>query len=122
MVLLEKDILKGILQITCNILQKNFYYDNASLSRFLDIFQEVMTDEYCAFEQYTEQEFLDELKADKTARLYFTSYFTSANLHDILVHDLHFTEMELDCFENMLPKYTGVYENESKPTSKRAYY
>lgn len=122
MVLLEKDILKGILQITCNILKNNFFYDDFSLKRFLDIFQEVMTEEYTAFEQCTEQEFLDELKNDKTTRLYFTSYFTSANLHDILVHDLHFTEQELDCFENMLPKYSGVNDNDTKQTSKRAYY
>jgi hypothetical protein len=121
-ILLDKEILKGILQITCNILKNNFFYDDFSLKRFLNIFHEVMTDEYCAFEQYTDEEILEELRNDKVTRQYFTSYFTSANLHDIFVHDMHFTEEELDCFENMLPKYTGVYDNDPKQTNKRAYY
>jgi hypothetical protein len=122
MVLLDKDILKGILQITCNILKNNFFYDEFSLKRFLDIFQEVMIEEYHAFEQYTEVDFIMELEHCLLTRKYFTSYFTSSNLHDILVEDLHFSELELDCFENILPKYTGVYDNDLKQTSKRAYY
>ena len=106
---------KMILQVTCDILEKKFFYDSDALSRFLDTFSFVMGEETEAFIQYTEPEILDEICSSRKTRMYFTIYFVSANLRHILLHDLHFTEQEIIAFENFLPKYTGERHGKQQP-------
>lgn len=121
MVLLDRLIYKGILRITTRILQNNFFYDEGSLARFLQIFDATMKEEYLQFDLAADSKFKWQLKIDKYLRHDFTSWFVSYHLHDILVDDLFFTEEELDAFENILPKYQGV-QNDSKQINKRAQY
>lgn len=120
MQILDGDIVKGILSVTCDIFIKNFYYDKESLGRFLNIFNDIVGHEIEFFASCIEnREYCEILQYDPNARKEFTCYFISMNLHDIMVHDLHFTDQELDCFDCILPKYTGVFKHEPKPRVKR---
>jgi hypothetical protein len=119
-ILLDTVILKGILSITTKILKFNFFYDEESLERFFKLFENYIVEDYLCFEKNATKDVILQLKLDSQARSYFTSYFVSANLHDILVCEMHFTDSELDAFENLLPKL-GVNHG-SKPSRKRAYY
>jgi hypothetical protein len=109
LILLDKRVFKGILEITTDILKNNFFYDLETLEHFFNIFTCKMANEYCAFEDNSDEEFKRRLRHDLMCRKYFTSYFVSYHLHDILVQDFHFSDFELDLFENILPKFTGVY-------------
>ncbi len=110
--------MKQILEVTCSILERNFYYSNESIKRFLDLFTEDTLDELENFEAFAEQRILDELHNSYKARLYFTCYFTSAQLRYIFLNELHFTEQELKAFENFLPKYQGDKTNEKQQQPK----
>jgi hypothetical protein len=118
----DPEVMKQILTVTCDILQKNFFYEEESLKRFLDLMTDVLGDELDFFYYQAEPAILDELLSDRQARLYFTCYFVSAQLREVFIHDLHFTEQELYAFESILPKYTGVYHEKQQSKHKRAYY
>lgn len=121
MFFLDQEIFKGIMRITSNILVKYFYYDKEALARFYDYFGDTMQDEYVLWEETADKEYKRDLRHDPILRKHFTSYFVSYHLHDVLVQNLYFTEVELDCFENILPKYTGEIDD-TKQSSKRARY
>jgi hypothetical protein len=110
LILLDKRVFTGILEITTDILKNNFFYDFDTLSHFHNVFTYKMANEYCAFEDNIDQDFKRRLRHDLMCRKYFTSYFVSYHLHDILVQEFHFSDKELDLFENILPKFIGVYD------------
>jgi hypothetical protein len=116
------DVMKQILSVTCDILRTNFFYEEESLGRFLDLMSDVLGEELDFFQYNAEPAVLEELYCDSEARLYFTCYFVSAHLREVFIHDLHFTEQELHAFESILPKYTGVYHEKQQSKHKRAYY
>lgn len=101
---LDQAIIKEILMLTCDILHNKFYYDKDALARFLEKIERKIVHDYKGFADYADQETLTELKYSFLARKYFTCYFVSANLHDVMVEQLHFTEQELNAFEAFLPK------------------
>jgi hypothetical protein len=119
--LLDQEIYKGILRITATILQNHFYYSLESLERFFDCFAEAVEDAYILFQETASEGFLDQIKEDTTARREFTSTFISTQMHEVLVYDLHFTELELDCFELFLPHCTGA-NDDTKQSHKRTHY
>jgi hypothetical protein len=121
MFLLDREISEGIYKITVDILKNYFFYDTASLTRFADIFVNYISHQYVEFDKSTDRAYKLQLKNDSYDRKYFTSYFLSFHLHDILVDKLHFSELELDCFENILPKFMGESKH-AKQTGKRANY
>lgn len=110
MFLLDKYVFTGIVDITQDILKNYFFYDNESLNNFFDDFVNCMANEYTIFHQNVDFDFKRQLRFDLNTRRHFTSYFVSWHLHDLLVNNLHFTDMELDLFENILPKFVGVYD------------
>lgn len=124
MTIFDAEIMKRILQVTCTILERNFFYDSEATKRFLDLFTEDTLVELENFEAFAEPRIIDELHRSAKARLYFTCYFTSAQLRYIFLNELHFTEQELHAFENFLPKYTGDKSNEKQqpPEHKRENY
>jgi hypothetical protein len=119
MTIFDANVMKSILQVTCSILERNFFYDSETIKRFLDLFTEDTIVELDNFEAFAEPEVLEELEYNATARLYFTCYFVSAQLRFIFIDKLHFTEQELQAFESFLPKYIGE-KNEKQQPSKRA--
>lgn len=121
MFLLDKDMFTGILRVTTIILQDYFYYSNECLAKFFDEFVEVIADDYVQFYSNATDKLKHELKYHPLKRKYFTSYFVSYHLHEVLAAKLHFTEMELQAFENLIPKYTGVHKHD-KQINKRAYH
>lgn len=121
MILLDKQIFKGVIEITLNILKNNFFYDNETLGYFTDTYTQTLANEYCLFEDNSDEEFLRKLRFDLLGRKYFTSYFMSYHLHDTLVNELHFTEKELDLFENILPKFVGVYDAKQQGNQRTHY-
>lgn len=120
--LLNKGILQDIMMVTCSILQNNFFYDQDSLARFIDIFTDELEFEYACFQDEANHEMKLRLKHDKKARNSFTTYFVSAHLRDILIDYLHFTEMELEAFDNILPKYSEVAANDIESCNQRTHY
>ena len=118
MILLDKQIFKGIFETTKSILKNNFFYDPESLAAFCDVFTMKMVDEYCLFEQQADIEFKQKLKYDQYEKRMFTRMFMSFYLYELLVQYLHFSEPELDMFENILPKFAGVnhvkYESDER--------
>jgi hypothetical protein len=110
LILLDKRIFKGIFEITTDILKNNFYYDFETLADFHELFTKTIASQYCVFEDNSDDEFKRWLRFDLRSRQLFTSYFISYHLHEILVKNLHFSEKELDLFENILPKFVGVYD------------
>jgi hypothetical protein len=118
---LDRIALEEILLVTCCILEKHFYYDQACISRFLNIFSDVLKFEINFFDLQAEPELRYKLKHDKQACFYFTIYFVSAHMREILIDHLYFSELELIAFDNLLPKYSEVNKN-VKPCSQRAHY
>jgi hypothetical protein len=121
LILLDKRIFTGIFEITTDILKNNFFYDLESLADFHKVFTMTLANEYCAFEDNSDAEFKQRLRFDLKCRQLFTSYFVSYHLHDILVHNLHFSEKELDLFENILPKFVGVYDAKQQGFKRENY-
>lgn len=119
--MLEIGLLEQIIRITCSILQKNFFYDNDDIRRFLDYYQDRLAWEYQKLDDVADADFRADMEDYDTKR-YFTSYFASYHLHDTLVEDCYFSPEELDLFENILPKYTGEKEHGHKSESKRTYH
>jgi len=119
--LLDRDILEEILYYTCTILKKHFFYDEESVMRFLHRFTDTIESELIRFGNWANQEIQIQLKYDRSARFYFTSYFVSVNLRNVMVEHLHFSESELEAFDNVLPKYSEVIES-VKPCNQRAHY
>ena len=105
--ILDFSATRTILEVTCDILEKNFYYDKDAVSRFLTIFSDEVS---------------EELERSYRSRLYFTIYFVSANLRHILMYELHFTEQEIQAFENFLPSYTGEGKYGKQPQPKGTDY
>jgi hypothetical protein len=120
MAIFDSTVVKQILLVTCSILEKNFFYSKEAIQDFLDVFTEELGDELENFEMFAEPDILDTLHRGGKPRLYFTCYFTSAQLRYIFLNHLHFTEQELHAFENILPKYTGEtrYEKQQQPQHK----
>lgn len=116
MAILDEDITKKILQVTCSILERNFFYDGDSIKQFLDYFTDDMVEELDYFVQFAEPQILQELETSYKSRLYFTCYFVSAQLRYIFLNKLHFTEEELHAFENFLPRYTGENNEKHRPS------
>jgi hypothetical protein len=120
--LLDTDLCQSILHVTTRILREYFFYDSECLGRFIDSFIEKIKAEYSRFECAAHQEMMLFLKFDVVAREHFTSYFVSYHLHDLLVDDFCFTEIELNMFDNILPKFVGVQDAYAEQRHKRAHY
>lgn len=120
MLLLDREMYKGILRISTSILKTYFFYDDECLERFWACFGDTIEEEYLYFDENADYGFKVQLQYDLKLRRDWTCYFVSFHLHDILMDQLHFTELELDCFENLLPNTTGVEKNGK--TIKRAYH
>ena len=118
---LDRVVLEEILLVTCSILKKYFFYDEESIARFLQVFTMVVECELDCFDHWASEEVRIQLQFDRKARFYFTNYFVSANLRNVMIHYLHFTESELQAFENVLPKYSEVIED-VKSCNQRAHY
>ena len=112
MCLLDKEIFSEILKITCCILKHNFFYDDYCLRRFINKFMRVMEVEYSLFIHAADLELKTFLKYNDKARGSFTGDFLSYHLHFILVDYMHFSDQELNQFDNILSKIVGV-ANES---------
>lgn len=121
MFLLDREVSEGIYKITVDILKNYFFYDLDSLERFADIYVDYISHQYIEFDKTTDKSYKLQLKYDLYDRKYFTSYFLSYHLHDILVDKMHFSDLELDCFENILPKFMGESKH-AKQTGKRTHY
>jgi hypothetical protein len=121
LLVLDREILQNIMSVTCSVLQNNFYYSEEVLNRFVDTLADVLGDEMEALDEWIDHEFKMTMKYDKMARKEFTCYFVSAHLHDVMVYDFNFSDQELDAFENILPKYTGVADD-TKQRSQRTNY
>jgi hypothetical protein len=124
MLIFDRKITGQILSLTCSILRENFMYDDEFLKEFLDDFKDYLGEELDIFEEYAEPRILLSLKYDGKARAYFTCYFVSAHLREMLINRLHFSEQELQAFESILPKYTGeqYHEKYEQPKAKRTHY
>ena len=120
--LLDLDLMKSILNVTVTILHENFFYDEECLMTFVDKLEDLTVNKYKLFAENLEQEYINELKYNSLTKMYFTSYFMSCNLQDVLVNNFYFSDTELNAFESILPKYTGANEDDFKPNSKRAHH
>jgi hypothetical protein len=120
--LIDFKLLESVMKITCLILQNNFFYDEGSLARFLTNYHERVETEYHKLEDHADDHFRSQMLCDRVARKHFTAYFASYHLHDTLVEDCHFSEIELDLFENILPKYTGANNDDLKQSKQRTNY
>jgi hypothetical protein len=118
--LLDRQIFKEILLITCAIFKNNFFYDKESIERFLKIFTEIIKGECEIFDRFADENIRLRLKYDHDARKEFTAYFVSIHLREIMIEHLNFSEMELQAFENVLPKYSEA-SDDVEPYSQRAH-
>jgi hypothetical protein len=118
----DPKVMKEILGVTCSILERNFFYAPEELNFFLETFAEGFSEDIVGFESYAEKEILAELHRSKKARNYFTCYLVSAHLRDIFINEFHFSEQELEAFENILPKYAGEKRHEHKSRKQRKKY
>lgn len=118
---LDRIALEEMLTVTSLILQKYFFYDEESVSRFFHVFTDEMERELICFESEASLETRIQIKHDRVARLYFTIYFASFQIRRVLINYLHFTEAELKAFENLVPKNSEVAKN-AKSCSQRAHY
>lgn len=118
--LLDRRIFKEILLITCAIFENNFFYDKASIERFLKIFTKVIKKECEIFDECMDENLRLRLKYDYDACKEFTAYFVSVHLREIMIEHLNFSEMELQAFENVLPKYSEA-SDDVEPYSQRAH-
>jgi hypothetical protein len=117
--LIDFKLLENVMKVTCLILQNNFFYSEGCLALFLNDFQDRLEFHYHKLEDQADNCFRIQMKNDRIARKNFTAYFVSYHLHDTLVEDCHFSEIELDLFENILPKYTGVHKDGLEQSEQR---
>lgn len=111
MFLMDKETMVGLLNICQSILLDYFYYAEECLEPFFKYFQEYMIDEYVTFYDGADYSTKMELKYDWQSRRNFTAYLMSKGIHRSLVDILHFSDEELNAFENLIPKYTGVHHD-----------
>lgn len=109
MLLLDKHIFKGILHITCEILQKHFFYSADCLGRFISYFTKTVGINYTEFTHNTPYCVLNELAYNPVSREEFSLHFLSHHLREIMIDFLFFSEEELILFENFLPKFEGEH-------------
>jgi hypothetical protein len=107
MPIFDPQLMKAIIKITCSVLRDNFFYSDESIASFINTFTDDMANALDEFEAFAEESIINELHRDRLARFHFTCYFTSVNLRFIFINKMHFTEQELQAFENLLPKYIG---------------
>lgn len=121
-VILDRQTLKEILQLTCGILHHHFFYEKKTVAIFLSEFTDVLQNEIRGFINSVETEILDDLLTYRAARFYFTCHFVSTHLRKTLIEKLHFSEQELYAFENVVSKYTGDMPDEKSTKHKRTHY
>ena len=120
--LIDVESTKVMLRISCSILQDTFFYDTASIERFLHIFGDVMANEIIEFQEWADDDFLAELNTNPQSKMFFTCYFVSVNLRHIFVNHLFFNETELEIFDSYINKYSGVKRpNELQPRNERTH-
>ena len=120
--LIDIESTKIMLKISCSILQDTFFYDTASIERFLDIFNDVIANEIVEFQNWADDDFLAELNTNPQSKMFFTCYFVSVNLRHIFVNHLFFNETELEIFDSYINKYSGVkHPNELQPRNQRTH-
>lgn len=122
MTIFDTTTMKEILQLTSAVLRNNFFYEDESLSHFLNHFTMHIEQQLTEFETYSDEWILNELHGDSMVRYYFTCYFVSAHLRKYFIGEMNFSEQELYAFESVLPKYTGEKSYENKPKRKRTNY
>jgi hypothetical protein len=108
--LLDPNMTKSIGKIATNILSRHFNYDKDSLDNFCQIFAASINLEHAILQERADKEFKHIIWGDKLKQLEFTAHFVGYHLCMVLHEKLHFTETELDCFENILVKYIKVCE------------
>lgn len=117
--LIDFKLTENIMRVTCLILQNNFFYGEESLARFLSNFHARLEADYHKIDKNADEQFKKQMNTDRIARKDFTAYFASYHLHDCLVEDCFFSDVELSLFENILPKYTGATRNGFKSSEQR---
>ena len=121
--LIDEEATRTMLRISCSILENTFFYDKASIRRFLDIFGDVMATEIIDFQEWANDDFLTHLKTNLQAKMFFTCYFVSVNLHHIFVKHLFFNDKELEIFDSYVSKYSGVKRpNELQPRNQGTHH
>jgi hypothetical protein len=106
MKLIDRATLRGILRVTFSVLRNNFFYSEDHLKDFLQLFSDDFSTALVDFGDNAELHILNNLYYSRYRRFDFTCYFASEVIRDILVHDFHFNEMELQAFENVMSKHT----------------
>ena len=121
--LIDEEATRAMLRISCSILENTFFYDKASIGRFLTIFGDVMATEIIDFQEWANDEFLAHLNTNTQAKMFFTCYFVSVNLHHIFVKHLFFNDTELEIFDSYINKYSGEKRpNELQSRNERTHY
>jgi hypothetical protein len=108
--LLDRNMTSSIAKIASNILSRHFNYDKDSLDNFHQMFASNINFEHAILQENADREFKHIIWGDKIKRLEFTAHFVGYHLCMTLHEQLHFTENELSCFENILVKYIKVCE------------
>lgn len=120
MTILDRATLREIIRITCAIMRNNFFYDEETLKDFLIFFTDDFSDALIDFGSSADREIICDLYSSRAVRFDFTCYFASKVIRRILIQDFHFSEQELQAFENIVSKYTGDNLNENQPKYPRA--
>jgi hypothetical protein len=120
MLLIDYQVYHEIFKLTAKILRDNFFYSNEVLSRFIEMFNKTIEAEYEILEQTAADDFRKEMKSDQLMRFQFTSYFVSVHLQNVLVDEFHFSDMELDAFDNILPKLIGANSDVKQSNERKS--
>jgi hypothetical protein len=120
MMLIDRQVMREIIRITCSILRNNFFYDEELLKEFMAVFTDEFSSALIDFRDSAEKPIISNLIRSQLARFSFTCYFQSKIIRDILMYDFDFNEKELQAFENIVSKYAGdnPYENQSRRPRK----
>jgi hypothetical protein len=108
MMLIDRETLRGILQVTFSVLRNNFFYGEDQLKSFLQLFSDDFSTALMDFGDSAEVHILSNLYHSRSTRFDFTCYFASEVIRDVLIEDFHFNELELQAFENVMSKYTRM--------------
>lgn len=109
-ILLDQKMANSMMKIASNILAEHFNYDRDSLEIFCQSFASSVNYEHAVLQTTADDEFKHIIWGDKLKRLEFTAHFVGYHLCLTLYEKLHFTDNEIDCFENILVKYIKVCE------------
>ena len=108
--IIDREMARNVTCLTQMILRRFFYYDCEAVNNFMKNFARVINGEHTHLQLHSTDDFKYFIWGNPDAQQKFTANFLGFFLLETLSETLHFNELELMHFENILLKYLKEVE------------